>query len=51
MKKATLLIVMLLSIISISSCTPEARIDQIEPQSCCGDDGNLPPPPPFGGGN
>ncbi|WP_193392794.1 hypothetical protein [Aequorivita aquimaris] len=50
MKKATFLIGILLFIIAISSCTPEARIDQAEPQSCCGDDGNLPPTPPIGGG-
>ncbi len=51
MKKVTLLIGMLLFLISISSCTPEAAVDQTQPMSCCGDDGNLPPLPPNGGGN
>jgi hypothetical protein len=48
MKKATLLIGILLLFISISSCTPEASADQSQPQSCCGDDGHLPPLPPKG---
>lgn len=36
---------MLLFIITMLSCTPEATVEQKQPLSCCGDDGNLPPPP------
>lgn len=50
MKKVTLSIAMLLLIIAISSCTPEAVVYQKQPLSCCGDEGNI-PPPPFDAGN
>lgn len=41
---------MLLFITAISSCTPEAAVEQTQSIICCGDDGNI-PPPPIGEGN
>ncbi len=51
MKKVTLLFSTLIFLIAISSCTPEAGPDHTQPNSCCGDDGNLPPITLNGGGN
>ena len=28
------------------SCTPEVVAEDLNPQACCDEEGNLPPPPP-----
>lgn len=28
------------------SCNPESIVDEVVPQACCGENGEIPPPPP-----
>jgi len=47
MKKITYMFLLLFIGANFTSCTPENIVDEImEPQSCCGETGEIPPPPP-----
>ncbi|MEP5253792.1 MAG: hypothetical protein ABJQ39_01955 [Winogradskyella arenosi] len=28
------------------SCNPESMVEEVAPQACCGENGEIPPPPP-----
>lgn len=46
MKKISIVIIITLLNIVLFSCTPEAVVDEIAPQTCCGENEEIPPPPP-----
>mgnify|MGYP006883380433 CR=1 FL=1 len=46
MKKLCLLIFTVFLNIGFFSCNPESLSEEVIPQSCCGEGGEIPPPPP-----
>jgi len=51
MKKTALILFTVFLNICLFSCTPQSLTEDVAPQACCGDDGDIPPgPPPVGGG-
>jgi hypothetical protein len=51
MKKLSIIMFTVFLNVAFFSCNPESIIDEVVPQACCGDGGELPPPPPPSTGN
>lgn len=49
MKKLVWLLAVVCFALTFQSCTPQS-IEEVVPQACCGDDGDIPPYTPPGGG-
>ncbi|SDH29651.1 hypothetical protein [Winogradskyella thalassocola] len=46
MKKLSLIIFTVFLNMALFSCNPESIVDEVIPQACCGDGGEIPPPDP-----
>ncbi|WP_243471542.1 hypothetical protein [Winogradskyella sp. MH6] len=46
MKKISVILFTVFLNMAFFSCNPESITDEVIPQACCGEDGEIPPPPP-----